>query len=153
MNALAMPCTRCSCSLARVVPWARRIPAGRAGHGHQDGQPERPADLPGGVHHAGGGARILRPDPASAAVVSGTIASPIPAPNKIIGPSTPGRYGVPGVIRESHTIPAITGTIPATASGIAGNRRSRQDATTRRLTSVAPGRARLLDCTHRYEYP
>lgn len=27
---------------------------------------------------------------------------------------------MPGVIRESHTIPAITGTIPATASGIAG---------------------------------
>src|SRR5215472_1368735 len=42
---------------------ARRIPARGAEHGHQHGQPERPADLLGDVHHAGGGARILRPDP------------------------------------------------------------------------------------------
>lgn len=51
--------------------------------------------------------------PARDAVVSGTNTTPMPIPNSIIGPNTPVQYPVPGETRDSHAMPAITGSIPA----------------------------------------
>jgi hypothetical protein len=88
-NALAMPCTRTSCPLASPNGAAPRLAAPNTVT--RTASPSAPPTCCVTFTMLEAAPESSGRTPASAVVVSGTNASPIPAPNKIIGPATPGR--------------------------------------------------------------